>query len=118
MKQNNSGFSLVEIVVAIAILGLFAVSTCTSLVLGLRMNEKTEAMLNAQLAVSSAVETLMAEGITSDTSIQVAKESALENAYNVSIELTKEVDADSYYKVVVTSNNAEVVVSTFIREVS
>ena len=118
MKQNNSGFSLVEIVVAIAILGLFAVSTCTSLVLGLRMNAKTEAMLNAQLAVSSAVETLMAEGIASDTTIRDTKKNSLENAYNVSIELNKEVDADSYYKVVVTSNNAEVVVSTFIREVS
>ncbi|MBR4077683.1 MAG: prepilin-type N-terminal cleavage/methylation domain-containing protein, partial [Oscillospiraceae bacterium] len=63
MKHNNDGFSLVEIVAAIAILGIFFGTACSGLVLGLRMNEKTDAMLQAQLAVSSAVETLMAEGI-------------------------------------------------------
>ena len=66
MKHNNDGFSLVEIVAAIAILGIFFGTACSGLVLGLRMNEKTDAMLQAQLAVSSAVETLMAEGIASE----------------------------------------------------
>ena len=67
MKRNNEGFSLVEIVAAIAILGVFFSAACASLMLGLRMNEKTDAMLQSQLAVSSAVETLMAEGITTQT---------------------------------------------------
>lgn len=66
MKRNNAGSTLVEIVVAMAILGAFSVSACTSLVLGLRLNDKAESMLQAQLAVSSAVETLMAEGIRRD----------------------------------------------------
>ena len=45
MKHRNGGFSLVEVVAAIAILGMFFAAACSSLVLGLRMNEKTDAML-------------------------------------------------------------------------
>ena len=117
MKQNNSGFSLVEIVVAIAILGLFAVSTCTSLVLGLRMNAKTESMLEAQLAVSSAVETLMAEGITSDETTRNNKKSSLESQYGIQINIAKSEPSDCYYEVVITDENTDIEVSTFIREV-
>ena len=114
MKQNNGGFSLVEIVVAIAILGLFAVSTCTSLVLGLRMNEKTEAMLNAQLAVSSAVETLMAEGIKADDIDQTTLKHAL-SSDKVTI-TAGPVDAQPYYKVTVTDSDNTVTVTTLIRK--
>ena len=63
MKKNNGGFSLIETVAAIAILGAFFSAACAGLLLGLRMNEKTDAMLQSQLAVSSAVEMLMHEGI-------------------------------------------------------
>lgn len=66
MKRNNAGSSLVEIVVATAVMGILASAVCTSLMFGLRLNEKTDAQLKAQLAVSSAVETLMAEGIVQD----------------------------------------------------
>ena len=37
MKQNNRGFSLIETVVAMAILGAFTVSICTCLMLSIRM---------------------------------------------------------------------------------
>ncbi|MBQ5671971.1 MAG: hypothetical protein IIV43_06415, partial [Oscillospiraceae bacterium] len=63
MKRNNAGSSLVEIVAATAIMGILVGAVCTSLMFGLRLNEKTDAQLKAQLAVSSVVETLMAEGI-------------------------------------------------------
>lgn len=64
MKQkHNEGFSLIETVVAIAILGLIVVPSCSALLMSIRINEKTQRMMQAQLAVSSAVETLMAEGI-------------------------------------------------------
>ncbi len=64
MKQkNNQGFSLIEVLVAIVILAAFVVPTCSALVLSARMNAKTQALMQAQLDVSSAVETLMAEGI-------------------------------------------------------
>lgn len=64
MKQkNNGGYSLIEILVAISILGLIVAPTCQNLLVSLRINQRTEEMIQAQLAVSSAVETLMAEGI-------------------------------------------------------
>lgn len=69
MKQNNGGFSLVECVVSMAILGAFATAACTSLVLAHRMNGKTESMLQAQLAVSSAIEIMMAEGIDAKNAV-------------------------------------------------
>ncbi len=62
-NKHDQGFSLVEILVAIVILAAFVVPTCSALVLTAKMNEKTDDMMKAQLAVSSAVETLMAEGI-------------------------------------------------------
>ena len=65
MKQkNNAGFSLVEVLVAIVLLGAIVVPTCTGLVLSVRLNEKSKDMMQAQLAVSSSVETLMASGIS------------------------------------------------------
>lgn len=66
MKQkHNGGFSLIETVVAIAILGLITVPCTSGLLMSIRLNEKAQQMMQAQLAVSSAVETLMAEGIDS-----------------------------------------------------
>lgn len=61
--RKNGGYSLVEVLVAIALLAIIVLPTCTSLVLSVRINARTDEMLRAQLAVSSAVETLMAEGI-------------------------------------------------------
>ncbi|MBQ3257726.1 MAG: type II secretion system protein [Oscillospiraceae bacterium] len=133
MKGNNAGFSLVEIVAAIAILGIFFGTACTSLVLGLRMNEKTDAKLQAQLAVSSAVETLMAEGIdsakvtTPDIDYGLTTETD-ENGIpfdrfpevTVSVKtVPDEVGGASlpYFKVTVTSDKVEdVTVTTYIRE--
>ena len=65
-NKHDQGFSLVEILVAIVILAAFVVPTCSALVLTAKMNEKTDDMMKAQLAVSSAVETLMAQGIPWD----------------------------------------------------
>ncbi len=65
-NRHNDGFSLIETLIAIVVLGIVVVPVCTSLVLSVRINNKTEELLQAQLAVSSAVETLMAEGISAD----------------------------------------------------
>ena len=64
MAKRSGGFSLIETLISIVILGAMVVPTCTALVMTIRLNDKTEKMLQAQLAVSSAVETLMAEGMT------------------------------------------------------
>lgn len=63
-RGHNEGFSLVEVLVAIAVLAVFVIPTCSALVLSYRVNLRTESLLREQLAVSSVVETLMAEGIT------------------------------------------------------
>lgn len=65
-KKHNEGFTLVELLVSIVILAAIVIPTCTSLVLSYRMNAKTDDLMQAQLAVSSAVETLMAKGITKE----------------------------------------------------
>lgn len=144
MKHNNDGFSLVEIVAAIAILGIFFGTACSGLVLGLRMNEKTDAMLQAQLAVSSAVETLMAEGIEPakiieddgryddyperDDTGSIVKDNEgndkiVDRFSNVTVITNRVTEGEGddtvslpYFKVTVTSTVENVTVTTYIRE--
>ena len=62
-KYNRTeGFSLIEAVVAITILGIIAVPMLTSLLKSYQLNLRSDERMQAQLAVSSAVETIMAEG--------------------------------------------------------
>ncbi len=65
-RKYNEGFTLVELLVSIVILAAIVIPTCTSLVLSYRLNAKTDDLMQAQLAVSSAVEKLMATGITEE----------------------------------------------------
>ena len=130
MKQkHNGGFSLIETVVAIAILGLIVVPCCSGLLMSIRINEKAQQMMQAQLAVSSAVETLMAEGIDANT---VAAAAVMEVAYDeiswtaegapevidrfpeVTVNV-EQVEANPYYNVKVTCGDL-VEVTTTIRE--
>lgn len=130
MKQkHNAGFSLVEILVAIVLLGAVVVPTCTSLVLGMDLNGRTAKLMKAQLAVSSAVETLMAEGITaSSDSYTLTEETSIENGVEVKKKVVEfqndygvtavvlPADAeDRYYTVNVTSDDGLVSVRTTIR---
>ena len=114
MKKNNEGFSLVEVLLAMVLLAAIVIPTCTSLVLSFRMNAKAEALMQAQLAVSSAVETLMAEGITGINNEDYGKSDDVDRFPDVVIKTTKDVDADPYFRVVVTDNNGLVSVTTYI----
>ena len=53
-----------EVVLAITILGLVSAPICSSLVLAARVNARSREVMTAQMNVSSAVERLMAEGVT------------------------------------------------------
>ena len=112
MKPNNQGFSLIETVVAMAILGAFTVSICTCLVLSLRMNEKTSTLMQEQMAVSSAVEELMATGIkpktgtTDDYNYTVDTETV-----NITVS-----DKSSYCDISVSNKSNNVTVETQIRK--
>lgn len=125
-KKNNAGFSLVEIVVTVAILGILYTTVCTSLVWATKTNNRTTELLQAQLAVSSAVETLMAEGITEENPAYdwILEDGATEKTDRfpgVKIE-TKKVPIEGttenypYYEVIVSTDDDSVIVTTYIRE--
>lgn len=105
--RRNEGFTLLETLIAIVVLGLVVVPTCSSMLVSFRMNAKTDQLLQDQLAVSSAVETLMAEGIDPDTDYE-------EEFPDVEIILDPK---DGYYDVTVSAEDDEVTVTTQIRAV-
>ena len=124
--KNNAGFSLVEVLLAIAILAGIVIPVCTSLILSLRINAKAENILQARIAVSSAVETLMAEGISEDSVNYVraefpelvieTTEANPEEPETVASEEPGETEAGPlYYEVTVKDENNLVTVSTCIR---
>ena len=63
LKTEKGGFSLIEVLVSIVILGVIVVPVCQGIVNSVAINRASSEILQARLAVSSAVETLMAEGV-------------------------------------------------------
>ena len=116
-NKHNAGFSLIEVLVAIVILAAIVVPTCSSLVISHRMNAKTEQLMQAQLDVSSAVETLMAEGIKAEEndSGKLVPMRA-EQFPDVGIAITVPEPGKPYYRVTFTSKiDSSVVVETYIK---
>lgn len=105
MKRNNAGFTLIEVLISIVILGLVVVPVCSGLLVSVRVNDRAEQVLDAKLAVSSAVEELMAEGTNGTI--------AADRFSNVNIETLETTDA--YLKIKVTSTLVDTVtVTTYI----
>ena len=77
-NKHDEGFSLIEILVAIVILTAIVVPTCSALVMSNEMNNRTDDLMKAQLAVSSAVEILMAEGLLVDFQSVEVKDNCFE----------------------------------------
>ena len=108
-RNGTAGFSLIEVLAAITILGLITVPLGSALVLAVRLSERSDALLQARLQVNSAVESLMASGIekkmTADTSFA-----------GVTVNAEKREPGYPAYEVTVTSNaEPEVSVTTWIR---
>lgn len=101
-KHNQTeGFSLVEVMVSIAILGLVAVPMLTGLLFSFRLNQRSDEKLQAQLAVSNAVETIMAEGFNEDWCEETQDEEA-DRWYStrfpsVAVEWTEETSDIAYH---------------------
>lgn len=128
-KKHDEGFSLVELLVSIVILAAIVLPTCTGLVLSYRLNAKSRDMMQAQLAVSSTVETLMAQGIDADRAAAVLAKN--EGIYDFAWDNDKRSDTDDYsgvqitleavdgvteyYNVTVTDDDGLVTVTTQIR---
>lgn len=116
MKQkNNGGFSLIEILVGMAILALIVLPTCTGMVMSFRLNAKTNQMLQAQLAVSSAVETLMAEGYSDSNAENVKNE--IKESHQIELTITG-TPQENYYEVTVQDSENMVSVTTHIRQMA
>lgn len=112
-KERTAGFSLLEVVVAIAIIGLISAPICSSLILAGRINAHSQAVMEAHLNVRTAVETLMKDGVTAESNNYRADEFP-----NVMIKTEKDGE-NPYYHVTVTDKHAEplVTVETFVRAV-
>lgn len=118
MKKHNEGFSLVEVLLAMVLLAAIVIPTCTSLVLSFRVNAKAEALTQAQLAVSSAVETLMTKGMTKEYLDSLEKETEYyKTPMFTGIRFVLE-DKGEYFSVTVSDDGELVTVSTCIRDAS
>ena len=98
--NEKEGVTLVEVLVAITVLGIVTAALGGSLVVSNRINSRSEQIIKDRLAVSSAVETLMAEG--GDTT-------KIDDDLNVQVNIDTSNDP---YKVTVSSG--EVSVTTYI----
>lgn len=114
-KERTAGFSLLEVVVAIAIIGLISAPICSSLILAGRINAHSQVVMEAHLNVRAAVETLMKDGVTEASDNYHADEFP-----NVTIKTKKEDSSDPYYRVTVSDKPTEplVTVNTYVRAVS
>lgn len=113
-KERTAGFSLLEVVVAIAIIGLISAPICSSLILAGRINAHSQAVMEAHLNVRTAVETLMKDGVT-------AKSDEYRKNDFPNVKIITEKDGDNpYYHVTVKDRHTEplVTVKTYVRAVS
>ena len=114
-KERTAGFTLLEVVVAIAILGLVSAPICSSLILAGRINAHSQVVMEAHLNVRAAVETLMKDGVTE------ASDKYRERDFpNVTIKTKKEDGSYPSYRVTVSDKPTEplVTVKTYVRAVS
>lgn len=113
-KERTAGFSLLEVVVAIAIIGLISAPICSSLILAGRINAHSQAVMEAHLNVRTAVETLMKDGVTEANPAYRKSDFP-----NVTIKTVKD-STNPYYLVTVKDNHTEplVTVKTYVRAVS
>lgn len=115
-EKNNGGFSLVEVLLAMMILAAIVIPVCSGILLSVRMDTRANDVLQARVAVSSAVETLMAQGITHESNeYDMVEETDL--FPDVSIETKAEpegADPASYYLVTVKDAKSLVTVTTKI----
>lgn len=113
-KERTAGFSLLEVVVAIAIIGLISAPICSSLILAGRINAHSQAVMEAHLNVRTAVETLMKDGVTEANPAYRKSDFP-----NVTIKTEKDGE-NPYYRVTVSDKPTEplVTVVTYVRAVT
>ena len=111
---NKGGFTLVEVVTAMAVLAIIAAPVGGALVVSWRMNAYADRVLEARLDVSTAAETLMAEGIDS-TITDDLKEHYEDRFDNLTFKIEPEDDSLIYDVTITSSAMPSVHVATKIR---
>ena len=101
---------MVEVVVAIAILGLVTAPICSSMLVAARINARSRDVMTAQLQLSSAVEQLMAEGI--EVEVEDGGDITYtppESVHGVEIDVDEENSGEQYCHITVTSKLVDTV---------
>ena len=113
--KNNAGSALVEVLMSITILALLVVPICSGMLLSARVNAKGEAILRARLAVSSAINIMMAEGIDAkNIEAPLHDYNNLAESGEIKIDIVAQ---GTYYDVTVADKDDLVSVTTKIRPV-
>ena len=117
--KGNEGYSLVEVLLATAMIAIVLIPVCSIMIFSKQVNNKAEAVLQARLAVSSAVETLMAQGINLDGTEYTFETSDVFEDVQVTVTPLQDANHNAldYCKVVVTdlADDPLVSITTHIR---
>lgn len=105
IRNSRSGFSLLEIVISIAVSGIVITGTVVGLATAARVNAHAKQDLADQVAVQSVVETLLANGYDGSTTYPKATVTPLENT-----------EHPSYYEVTVT--RGDISITTKVKNVT
>ena len=103
--KERCGAALLEVMISIAMLGLLMVPISSGILMSFRINQRSDEIMQARLAVSSAVETIMAVGVDSRTT--------LDDLNNLNLDGIKEFEQHDIvfnsgcWEITVTSNSIE-----------
>ena len=103
--KERCGAALLEVMISIAMLGLLMVPISSGILMSFRINQRSDEIMQARLAVSSAVETIMAVGVDSRTT--------LDDLNNLNLDGIKEFEQidiafnSGCWEITVTSNSVE-----------
>ena len=98
--RSSSGFSLVEILITIVIIGFFVPVCILNFVKVMQGSKNTEGFLDGEVAVTGKLEELLATGVPCDTVAGAGTRRELEDGLLVTYE--KENAEDHFYRVTVS----------------
>lgn len=105
LLKKNDGYTLLEVVVSMLVLAIIAAPIGSAFVVSARVNAYADKVFQARLAVSSAAEQLMAEGVEVDTT---SGTSTVKNTPS-GVTATVNSGADGLYNIIITSTDVETV---------
>lgn len=108
--KKNDGYTLLEVVVSMLVLAIIAAPIGSAFVVSARVNAYADKVFQARLAVSSAAEQLMAEGVEVDGSnLDVTAKNGFDvNVVNVMLTTTAPA-LNNLYEVTITSKDVDTV---------